>query len=159
MNLRTTLTWLCLGAVAATAAAEEAPVPPASPAFSNIMREIGYRLANSYWAANGGNWGLARYQLQKLRLAEDAAKLENANHRKMLATFEDLHRAPLAAAVSRKDLTRFNHDFANAISGCNECHAKAGLPYLHYQVPEASGTGAFLDFTLQTEPEDPPAKH
>jgi hypothetical protein len=156
MRRKSAAAWLLMLCAATPLAAQDPPESLAS--FSNVMREIGYRLANSYWAANGGNWGLARYQLHKLRLAEDAAKLENANHRKMLAAFEEQYSAPLAAAVLRKDLPRFNGDFAKAIEGCNDCHAKSGLTFLHYQMPEASGTGAFLDFTLQTDPGEEPGK-
>lgn len=120
--------------------------------LSDVMREIGYRLANSFWAASGGNWGLAQYQLYQLRVAEDTAKLDDPAHASMVAEFEASYRVPLADAVLEKDLGKFNKHFAKAIEGCNACHARLGYGFLHYQIPEAGGTGAFLDFGLKTEP-------
>lgn len=120
--------------------------------LNGVMREIAYRMPIAFWAASGGNWGLAQYQLNRLRMAMETAELDNPEHRNMLAEFETKHRDPLAEAVAAKNVAIFNRRFVRAIDGCNLCHAKLGLGFLHYQVPEAGGTGAFLDFGLKTEP-------
>lgn len=122
------------------------------PGLGTVMREIGYRFANAYWAANGGNWGLAQYQLKALREAEDVAKLTRPQQAQMLNTFEESFSEPMVKAIESKDLPLFNRRFSAAIDGCNACHTKLGFEFLRYQVPEASESGAFLDFSAKTEP-------
>ena len=58
----------------------------------------------------------------------------------------------MAQAIENKDLELFNQRFSLAIAGCNACHTKLGFEFLRYQIPQASESGAFLDFTAKTEP-------
>ena len=122
------------------------------PGLGTVMREIAYRFSNAYWAANGGNWGLAQYQLTSLREAEAAVELTRPQHAQMLAAFERSYSEPLAGSIANKDLEQFNRRFSSAIDGCNSCHEKTGYGFLRYQVPAAGESGAFLDFAAKSEP-------
>jgi hypothetical protein len=116
------------------------------------MREIADRFSNSYWAANGGNWGLAQYQLMGLREALEVAKTRRPSLAPVLTTFEQNYNAPLLKAINQTNLPEFNRRFTVAINGCNECHAKLGRGFLRYQIPQPGENGSFLDFTAKTQP-------
>jgi hypothetical protein len=117
-----------------------------------VMREIADRFSNSYWAANGGNWGLAQYQLVGLREALEVAKTRRPSLAPVLTTFEQTYNAPLLNAINQTNLPEFNRRFTVAINGCNECHAKLGRAFLRYQIPQPGESGSFLDFTAKTQP-------
>jgi len=70
----------------------------------------------------------------------------------MLNDFLVNYNEPLLGAIQRMNLVQFNQNFSNALSGCNECHAKQDRGFLHYVVPEPSSTGAFLDFSAKSLP-------
>lgn len=117
-----------------------------------VMREIADRFSTSYWAANGGNWGLAQYQLMGLKEALDVAKAKRPALAPVLTSFEQTYNAPLLKAVNQTNLSEFNRRFSFAIKGCNECHSKLGRGFLRYQVPQPGESGTFLDFGAKTQP-------
>src|SRR5512142_2657384 len=124
-----TLALALLCAAAPALSGDAAPEPPREgradcvpgSGLDGVMREIAYRMPIAFWAASGGNWGLAQYQLNRLRMAVEAAELSDPEHRKMLADFETKHRVPLAEAVAAKNVSVFNRRFVRAIDGCNLC--------------------------------------
>jgi hypothetical protein len=129
------------------------------PAFGNIMREIAYRLTNSYWASQGGNWGLAQYQLKMLERAMESAMVTTPKSVQMLKPYDRTYIEPLTAAIENKRIDQFNRQFSAALAGCNNCHKEAGLGFIRYELPEASGSTLFLDYGLQTEPRTNKTKH
>jgi hypothetical protein len=154
--------WLGLGAVAEAAETEvdihqgtlESRVnglASIQPGLGVIMHEIGYRFANIYWAGNGGNWGLAQYQLKELLEAQEVAKVTRPQRAPMLKAFEDIHLVPLGKAIEKKDIGQFRRGFTSALNACNACHTALGYPFIRYRVPKQS-THEVLDFSLKTEP-------
>lgn len=121
------------------------------PGLGVIMHEIGYRFANLYWAANGGNWGLAQYQLKELLEAQAVAEVTRPQRAPMLKSFADTHLAPLGKAIESKDVIRFKRSFASAADGCNACHVALGYAFIRYRVPQRPANEV-LDFSLKTEP-------
>ena len=121
------------------------------PGLGVIMHEIGYRFANLYWAANGGNWGLAQYQLKELLEAQAVAEVTRPQRAPMLKAFADAHLVPLGKAIESKDAIRFRRSFASAVDGCNACHTALGYPFIRYRVPQRPANEV-LDFSLKTEP-------
>lgn len=122
------------------------------PGLGVIMHEIGYRFADMYWAANGGNWALAQYELKELREAQEVAELTRPERADMLGAFEEKQLVPLGEAIKQKDSRLFNQRFSSALRGCNGCHSALGYDFIHYRVPERPAP-AFLDYGLATEPE------
>ncbi|WP_024303851.1 hypothetical protein [Pseudogulbenkiania sp. MAI-1] len=121
------------------------------PGLGGGMNEIGSRFANLYWAANGGNWGLAQYQLKELLEAQEVAETTRPARAPMLKAFEQSYLEPLAAAIKKKDLSQFNPRFAAAEQGCNACHTALGYGFLRYHVPKRPPP-SWLNFTLKTPP-------
>lgn len=121
------------------------------PGLGAVMNEIGTRFANLYWAANGGNWGLAQYQLKELLEAQEVAEVTRPARAPMLKAFEQSYLEPLAAAIKKKDLSQFNPRFAAAEQGCNACHTALGYGFIRYHVPKRP-PASWLNFTLKTSP-------
>lgn len=153
----------CLGAVVAEAAETGMDIyqgtlesrvnslASVQPGLGVIMHEIGYRFANIYWAGNGGNWGLAQYQLKELLEAQEVAKVTRPQRAPMLKAYEDSHLVPLGKAIEKKNIAQFRRSFASARNACNACHTALGYSFIHYRVPSQS-THEVLDFSLKTEP-------
>jgi len=121
------------------------------PGLGIVMHEFGYRFTNTYWAALGGNWGLAQYQLKELLEAQEVAEMTRPQRAAMLKANEDANLAPLARAIEHKDLPAFKRAFAQAVNGCNGCHAATGVGFIHYRVPDQPPQGV-LDYTMKTNP-------
>ncbi len=122
------------------------------PGLGVVMHELGWRFANVYWAANGGNWRLAQYQLYELREASEVGEVTRPGRAGMLEAFERTHLLPLAGHLERKDLEAFNQTFTATVKACNACHTALGYGFIQYRVPPQPNQPV-LDFTLKSEPE------
>lgn len=127
------------------------------PGLGVVMHEMGYRFANTYWAAAGGNWGLAQYELKELLEAQEVAEVTRPQRAPMLKAFEEAYLAPVAQAIEKKDMAQFKRSFAAAVNGCNGCHTGLGYGFIRYRVPKRP-TQDLLDFTAKTEPHYDEAK-
>jgi len=121
------------------------------PGLGVVMHEMGYRASAMYWAANGGNWGLAQYELKELLEAQEVAELTRPQRAGMLKAFESVNLTPLDKAISRKDINLFNKRFSSAVNACNACHTALGYGFIKFHVPTQS-KHQVLDFNLKTEP-------
>jgi hypothetical protein len=121
------------------------------PGLGVVMHEMGYRLTSAYWAANGGNWGLAQYELKELLEAQEVAEITRPQRASMLKAFEDGYLAPLGKTIEKKDISQFNLRFSETVNGCNACHTALGYGFIRYHLPKQS-TQEFLSFTVKTEP-------
>lgn len=121
------------------------------PGLGAVMHEMAYRFANTYWAANGGNWGLAQYQLKELLEAQEVGETTRPQRAPMLKENEQAHLVPLAQAIEKKDLSLFNRRFKEATNACMGCHTALGYGYIRLKFPKQPRQ-EFLDFSLKTDP-------
>jgi hypothetical protein len=121
------------------------------PGLGVVMHEIGYRNAAMYWAANGGNWGLAQYELKELLEAQEVGEITRPKFSAMLKAFENDNLLPLGKAIVKKDIKLFNQRFTTTVRACNGCHTATGHGFIKYQVPSGLQHGV-LDYNLKTEP-------
>jgi hypothetical protein len=121
------------------------------PGLGVVMHEIGYRATAAYKAANGGNWGLAQYELHELLEAQEVGEATRPQHAQMLKAFEHANFPPILKAVENKDLDTFNQHFASTVEACNACHIALGHAYIKYQLPTEANAGG-LDFNFKTDP-------
>lgn len=121
------------------------------PGLGVVMHEIGYRATAAYKAANGGNWGLAQYELKEMLEAQEVGEATRPQYAPMLKAFEHANFPPILEAAENKDLDKFNQHFASAVEACNACHVALGHAFIKYQLPIESKAGG-LDFNLKTDP-------
>jgi hypothetical protein len=108
------------------------------PGLGTVMIEYSHRFSTMYYAAKGGNWGMADYQLKEMREAQEVGEHTRPARAPMLKDFESTHLDKLAAAIKAKNLGEFKTAFKNAEKGCNSCHETNGFPFIKYQLPARS---------------------
>lgn len=108
------------------------------PGLGTVMIEYGARYGNMYYAAKGGNWDLAAYQLKEAREIQEVGETTRPARAEALKAFEKSYLDPLELAIKAKNFSRFDEVFKKGIQGCNGCHAAQGFPYIKYELPKAS---------------------
>lgn len=108
------------------------------PGLGTIMIEYSRRVSAMYYAAKGGNWGMADYQLKEAREIQEVGEHTRPGHAAMLKAFESANLEKLDTAIKAKNWKEFTGAFKEAVAGCNGCHAASGYPYIKYQLPKSS---------------------
>jgi len=121
------------------------------PGLGTVMIEYGDRFANTYYAAKGGNWGLAQYQLKEAVEIQEVGEATRPKHAPLLAAFEHSYLDPLEQAIENKDWGEFKKSYDEAITGCNDCHRATGHGYVKYRLPERP-VETYLEFNMKTDP-------
>ena len=121
------------------------------PSLGEMMHEIANRAAFANWAANGGNWGLAQYEVEEWLEALEKGGITEPEKAGMLNAFGHSYVLPLKESIEKKNLAQFNKRFASTVKGCNACHTAVGNNFIKYQVPTKLER-EILDFNLKTEP-------
>jgi hypothetical protein len=125
------------------------------PKFAIPMREVGDRFQNMYFAAKGGNWGLAAYMSKYMNGAMNPAKVTKPNEYQVWKGFYENTFAPVTKAIEAKDFKAFETAYSSAITACNGCHTGMGYGFIKVMklaAPADSG----IDYTLKSNPGDVP---
>jgi hypothetical protein len=107
------------------------------PGLGTVMIEYAGRYTNMYYAAKGGNWGLADYMLKEAREIQEVGETTRPGRASGLKAFEQAYLVPLEKTIKAKDFKAFDVAFKRGIAGCNGCHASNGFPFIKYQLPKA----------------------
>jgi hypothetical protein len=105
------------------------------PGLGTVMIEYSTRYTNMYYAAKGGNWDLAGYQLKEALEIQEVGETTRPARAGGLKAFETSYLEPLGKAIEAKDMATFEKTFMAGIQGCNGCHAAMGFPYIKYELP------------------------
>jgi hypothetical protein len=108
------------------------------PGAGTVMIEYSHRYTSMYYAAKGGNWKLAEYQLKEALEIQEVAETTRPKRAKGLKKFEETYLDPLGKTIQAKDFKKFETAFNAGIKGCNQCHADEGFTFIKYQLPKAS---------------------
>jgi hypothetical protein len=108
------------------------------PGLGTVMIEYANRFTTMYYAANGGNWGMADYQLKEMREIQEVGETTRPGRAKMLKSFESDNLDKLAETIKGKDLKKFNATFKETVTECNGCHVANDFAFVKYQLPKVS---------------------
>ena len=108
------------------------------PGLGTIMIEYSTRYTTAYYAAKGGNWDLAAYQIKEALEIQEVGETTRPARAQALKAFEKNYLEPLNEAIKAKDFKKFDKAFKDGIQGCNTCHIGQGFPYIKYQLPKAA---------------------
>jgi hypothetical protein len=108
------------------------------PGLGTVMIEYSRRYTAMYYAAKGGNWDMAEYQLKEMPEIQEVGENTRPARAPMLKAFEEDQLAKLGETVKAKDWKKFQVAFKNATEGCNGCHAANGFQYIKYELPKSS---------------------
>ena len=145
----------------ATVIAEDAAQPQIDaikavlPKFAIPMREVGDRFQNMYFAAQGGNWGLAAYMSKYMNNSMNPASLTKPKEYPVWKNFYESSFAPVNAAIQAQDFKAFSTVYDNSIKSCNACHVAMGYGFIAVVKQKApSDTG--IDYTVASKATDVP---
>ena len=102
------------------------------------MIEYSRRFTTMYYAAKGGNWGMAAYQVKEMPEIQEVGENTRPKFAPMLKAFEGSSISKLTATVKAKDWKKFQAAFHEAAEGCNGCHAANGYGFIKYVLPKSS---------------------
>jgi hypothetical protein len=125
------------------------------PKFAIPMREVGDRFQNMYFAAKGGNWGLAAYMSKYMNGAMNPAKVTKPNEYQVWKGFYENTFAPVTKAIEAKDFKAFESAYSSAITACNGCHTGMGYGFINVvklSAPADSG----INYEVKSNPGDVP---
>ena len=112
------------------------------PKFAIPMREVGDRFQNMYFAAKGGNWGLAAYMSKYMDKAMGPAALTKPDEYPVWRAFYDETFAPVNKAINAQDFKAFDAAYGETIKSCNQCHKSIDYGFiqiLKQKVPSDQG--------------------
>jgi hypothetical protein len=144
-----------LGASAVTLAADVNDVINVLPKFAIPMREVGDRFQNMYFAAKGGNWGLAYYMSKYMNGAMNPAQLTKPAEYQLWKSFYTETFAPVNKAIVAKDPAAFEKEYTAVIKSCNACHAGMGYGFIKV-VKQTAPSDVGIDYSVASKAEDVP---
>lgn len=148
-------TSLCAGAAEEDMQKQIDGIMGALPKFAVPMREVGDRFQNMYFAAEGGNWGLAAYMSKYMDKAMSPAKVTKPKEYPDWAAFYKDQFAPVNKAIADQDLTAFKKEYNAVIASCNECHVGMGYGFIKV-VKLAAAPDQGIDYKMASKAADVP---
>jgi hypothetical protein len=130
-------------------------VKAAIPKFAIPMREVGDRFQNMYFAAKGGNWGLAAYMSKYMNNAMNPTKLTKPAEYPVWAGFYKDTFAPVDKAIMAQDSSAFEKAYMAVIKDCNACHAGMGYGFIKV-IKQKTAADVGIDYKLPSKAADVP---
>ncbi len=124
--------------------------------FGPSMRGVSDSFDNMYFAAKGGNWGLASYMGDVMGDYMEPTQLSAAKDYPQWSAFYSKYlgdTGALRTAMNAGDMTAFDKAYTDVYTnGCNPCHASLGFSFI--QKVKASAPEANLNYTVQSKASD-----
>jgi hypothetical protein len=130
-------------------------IKAAIPKFAIPMREVGDRFQNMYFAAKGGNWGLAAYMSKYMNGAMNPAKLTKPDEYRLWDSFYSDTFAPVNKAIMAQDWKAFEKAYMAVIKNCDDCHAGMGYGFIKV-VKQKTPANVGIDYKLKSKATDVP---
>lgn len=127
----------------------------AIPKFAIPMREVGDRFQNMYFAAKGGNWGLAAYMSKYMNGAMNPAKLTKPEEYEIWKKFYQARFSDVEGAIQSKNLPAFETAYTKVIDDCNACHKKMDYGFIKV-VKMKTPADLGVSYNVKSEPGDVP---
>jgi hypothetical protein len=105
------------------------------PGLNRLMPEISERYWILYYAAQGGNWTLAHYQLRSVRNLFKIGEQTRPKMASYLAAFDQGHLGAVEHAIEAKDWAAFDQAYQASITGLNKMHAATDHGYIVWKLP------------------------
>ncbi len=105
------------------------------PGLGTVMIEYAMRFAMANYAAQADNWGMAQYQIKEAREIQEVGEFTRPQFAAGLKSFETTYLDPLDEAILNEDIDAFDTAYANAITGCNGCHAANNHAFVQVMMP------------------------
>ena len=103
--------------------------------YSQLMRDLGDRYGDLYFAANQENWEYAEVQALAIKKTLESAEATSRELATGREEFLESTYPGIVDAIKSKDAGQFEDQFNNLVAQCNTCHLAQGAGYAALQVP------------------------
>ena len=107
----------------------------AQPGMARLMKEIGERYQVLYYAAKGGNWKLAQYELNTVTSILKTGAMLRPKFAQDIATFTLANLQSISTVVKAKDWKKFEEAYKKSVEEANKLHEKYGYEFVRYVLP------------------------
>lgn len=104
--------------------------------FSTIMKDIGYRYNELYWAGIDGNWDYAEHQVEHIEEYMEYGLQRRPERKKSAESFMNIDLPAMEKAIELKDSTTFFAQFSILTMSCNSCHVMEDVGFINIREPE-----------------------
>lgn len=128
-----------------TLQADVAHLKDITPAQSHSMIDVGYHMANLWFAVQHRNWPLAAFEVDETRnrirwtiRISPTRKGPDGTTVDLKGIFDGMDASvlpPLKQAVEKKDPKAFEAAYRTTLETCYACHKTSGKPYLRPMIP------------------------
>lgn len=108
-----------------------------TPGLGSLMPIISDRYWVLYYAAQGGNWDLASYQINQIRHLMTVGSTTRPKMERFLQAFIQGHLEALRRAVAERDWNAFERAYRKGIGAANAYHVETGHGEITWQLPDA----------------------
>jgi hypothetical protein len=108
------------------------------PGLGTLMRDVSDRYWILYYAAKGGNWELAAYQLRGLRSLYKKGATTRPKFKGMLENHEKKIFDPLQKHIEAKNFAEFEKTYMAGIELANKMHAASNHGEIVWKLPETA---------------------
>jgi hypothetical protein len=105
------------------------------PGLGALMRDVSDRYWIAYYAAKGGNWELAAYQLRGIRSLFGKGNLTRPKYKGMIGNFTTKVLDPLDQHVAGKNFAEFEKTYMAGINLANKMHAATDHGEIVWKLP------------------------
>ncbi len=105
------------------------------PGLGTFMRDVSDRFWILYYAAQGGNWDLAAYQLRGLRSLWKKMKMTRPKYTGMLDDYAQKIFDPLEARIVARNFPEFDKLYRQGIDLANKMHGASNHGEILWKLP------------------------
>jgi len=118
------------------------------PGMGRLMPEVGARTWKAWYAAQAGNWPLARWQLSEAATLMDLGAFVRPKYRVSMAKFLTEDFDPVRKAVEDQDWEAFEGHFDRMVVQANRYHDVFNKGFIQWKLPDMPPPD--LDLTPRT---------
>ncbi len=104
--------------------------------MGRLMPEVGARIWKLWYAAEAGNWPLARYELVEAVALLELGAFVRPKYRTTMAAFLSEDIEPLSHAIEARDWTAFEAGFGPMVDAANRYHGVYNKGFIRWRLPD-----------------------
>jgi hypothetical protein len=106
------------------------------PGMGRLMPEVGARAWKLWYAAEAGNWDLARYELEEAVALLELSAFVRPKYEESMAAFLRDDLAPVQAAIEASDWDRFRRAYERMVGRANAYHVQFNKGFIRWRRPD-----------------------
>ena len=119
------------------------------PGLARVMPEVGQRYWKLYYAAQAGNWPLAKFQWGEIEELMEFGMITRPKYTDDLETFINNDGKTLKSAIESKDWEKFEAAYHQGVRNANDYHKSNKKGMIVWKLPEQAPPD--LDLTPQDD--------